>query len=311
MSADELGVERARLVYARERLRRDREEMLASADRLVARGDDEDMIAWLYRRAFQLDDRDDAPLFFGRIDGPLPRPIYIGRRYVGDGDNEPAVIDWRTEMAARFYRATAAEPMEVVKRRRYGFDDANELTSFDDELLAEMTGEGISEFVQREIELAHYGPMRDIVATIQPDQDHIVRLGAGSSLVVQGGPGTGKTAVGLHRAAFLLFEHQNVRRQGVLVIGPNDQFIHYISRVLPALGEVECKHVSVAGLVGAEKPDRKILYWPNSKATRGSRRFSNGHCGLRSAHPPRTSSLRRPARTSASTPRKSRSSCGT
>ncbi|MGH3429475.1 MAG: hypothetical protein ACRDQZ_18225, partial [Mycobacteriales bacterium] len=251
---DQLDAERCRLRYARECLTRNREEMLRMAESMVARGDDEEMIAWLYRRAFQLEDRDDAPLFFGRIDGPLPDPVYIGRRYVADGDNEPAVIDWRTEMATRFYRATAAQPMKVTRRRRYGFSDEQEMTSFDDEQLADMAADaGLSVFVRQEIELAHYGPMRDIVATIQPDQDHIVRLGAGDSLVVQGGPGTGKTAVGLHRAAFLLFEYRQVRQQGVLVVGPNDTFVHHISRVLPTLGEIECKHVSLAGLVGADR----------------------------------------------------------
>lgn len=250
---DELDAERRRLGYARECLTRNREETIRAAESMAARGDDEEMISWLYRRAFQLEDRHDAPLFFGRIDGPLPDPVYIGRRYVADGDNEPAVIDWRTEMAARFYRATAARPMDVTRRRRYGFSDEHEMTGFDDEQLTERTADaGLSAFVRREIELAHYGPMRDIVATIQPDQDHIVRLGAGNSLVVQGGPGTGKTAVGLHRAAFLLFEHPQVRRQGVLVVGPNDAFVHHISRLLPALGELECKHVSMAGLVGAD-----------------------------------------------------------
>ncbi|PRY35637.1 HelD family protein [Umezawaea tangerina] len=250
---EELAAERARLEYARDCLARNREEMLATAESMTARGDDPDMIAWLYRRAFQLEDRDDAPLFFGRVDGPLPEPVYIGRRYVGDGDREPAVIDWRTDMAARFYRATAATPMEVTHRRRYGFADDHEMTGFDDEHLADLSADaGLSAFVRKEIELAHYGPMRDIVATIQPDQDHIVRLGVHDSLVVQGGPGTGKTAVGLHRVAFLLFEHHQVRRQGALVVGPNDTFVHHISRVLPALGEIDCRHVSVAGLVGAE-----------------------------------------------------------
>ncbi|MCS7479510.1 HelD family protein [Umezawaea endophytica] len=270
VSAGEFEAERQRLRYARECLARDREEMLRSAKAMEARGDDPDLIAWLYRRAFQLEDRDDAPLFFGRIDGPLPEPVYIGRRHVGDGDDEPAVIDWRTGMATRFYRATGAEPMEVVRRRRFGFSD-DTMTGYDDEHLTPEFDDGLSDFVRRQIELAHYGPMRDIVATIQPDQDHVVRRDATRALVVQGGPGTGKTAVGLHRAAYLLYEHQQIRRRGVLVVGPNDTFVHHISRVLPTLGEVDCRHVSVAGLVGA---GRAAAEDPPVAALKGDRRLA-------------------------------------
>ena len=212
------------------------------------------MVAWLFRRVRQLDDRDESPLFFGRLDGPEPEPLYIGRRYVSDTDSVPVVIDWRTDMAARFYRATSTVPMEVTRRRRYGFSADHHLTGFDDEVLADGSDTGeLNDFVRRQIEQAHYGPMRDIVATIQPDQDHVVRQSADHSLVVQGGPGTGKTAVGLHRAAFLLFEHRRIREQGVLVVGPNDTFVHYISRVLPALGEIDSTHTSLAGLAGAER----------------------------------------------------------
>ncbi|GAA3043643.1 DNA helicase [Actinokineospora globicatena] len=101
----------------------------------------------------------------------------------------------------------------------------------------------MSALVRGEIERPRFGPMRDIVATIQPDQDEIVRGDLAQTLLIQGGPGTGKTAVGLHRAAYLLFEHSTLHRRGVLVVGPNDVFVRYIGRVLPALGEKDVRHV--------------------------------------------------------------------
>lgn len=269
---DELPAERRRLEYARECLERNRAEMIRLAEEASRRGGDEELVAWLFRRARQLEDREKSPLFFGRLDGPEPEPVYIGRRYVSDEGGTPVVIDWRTDMAARFYRATAADPMEVTRRRRYGFASDHELTGFDDELLDELDdGVGLSAFVRREIEQAHFGPMRDIVATIQPDQDHIVRRGADTCLVVQGGPGTGKTAVGLHRAAFLLFEHKRVREQGVLVVAPNDTFVRYISRVLPALGEIDSTHLTLAGLVGA---DKAVAEHPDVAAVKGDIRMA-------------------------------------
>ncbi len=164
------------------------------------------------------------------------------------------MIDWRTDMAARFYRATGSDPMEVTRRRRFGFAPDHTITGFDDEVLTEATADhGLSAVVRETIEAAHVGPMRDIVATIQADQDHIVRAAADVAVAVQGGPGTGKTAVGLHRAAYLLYENKLVRERGALVIGPNEAFVHYISRVLPALGEVQTVHMSIAALTGAQR----------------------------------------------------------
>ena len=251
----ELLSERNYLDHAHVCLKRSREELLALAGRARARAGDEEMVAWLEWRADQLRDANSSPLFFGRIDGPEPKPCYIGRRYVSDERDEPVVIDWRTGMAARFYRASPSNPMEVTLRRRFGFDGVV-LTGFDDEPLTEDTGDtGLSRLVIAEIERTHYGPMRDIVATIQPDQDEIVRTELASTLIVQGGPGTGTTAVGLHRAAYLLYEHSRLRREGVLVVGPNDTFVRYISRVLPTLGESQVVHSTVDDLVaGRKKP---------------------------------------------------------
>ncbi|AHH94759.1 HelD family protein [Kutzneria albida] len=251
---EELRAEQQYLVHAHACLRSSRAQLLELAERARARPGDEEAVAWLEWRAEQLRDENKSPLFFGRIDGPEPRPCYIGRRHVSDEQDEPVVIDWRTPMAARFYRASPGQPMEVTRRRRFGFAADGALTSFDDEPLTENSvSAGLSELVIAEIERTHVGPMRDIVATIQPDQDEIVRTELASTLIVQGGPGTGKTAVGLHRAAYLLFEHTKLRRSGVLVVGPNDLFVRYISRVLPALGESQVVHLSVDELVAAKR----------------------------------------------------------
>lgn len=250
----EIEAERRYLVRAGDALTDYRERIRAMAEEALRRGEDENLIFWLTRRARQLEDPSDSPLFFGRLDGPESHPLYIGRRHVADFDDFPVVIDWRTDMAARFYRATATTSMEVTRRRRFGYSPDNTLTGFDDEVLTDATVDtGLSAVVRDAIEAAHYGPMRDIVATIQADQDHVVRAAADIGVVVQGGPGTGKTAVGLHRAAYLLYENKLVRERGALVVGPNDAFVHYISRVLPALGEVQTVHMSMAQLAGAQR----------------------------------------------------------
>jgi len=160
------------------------------------------------------------------------------------------VVDWRADIARPFYRAAGRDPMGVHRRRRFGFQ-RGELTGYEDELLGlgeEL--EGLSPLVAAEIERPRTGPMRDIVASIQPEQDEIVRAGIDRSVCVQGGPGTGKTAVGLHRAAYLLYAHAGqLRRSGVLVIGPNDAFIRYIGDVLPALGEVSVDQMPLTELL--------------------------------------------------------------
>ncbi len=144
------------------------------------------------------------------------------------------------------------DPQDVAVRRRFGFI-RGELTSFEDEHLdrGEELGTA-SRILTAEIERPRVGPMRDIVATIQPDQDELVRADLDDTICVQGAPGTGKTAVGLHRAAYLLYLHrERLRRSGVMVVGPNRAFLSYISSVLPALGEVEVDQASVDDLVGS------------------------------------------------------------
>jgi DNA helicase IV len=219
----------------------------------------------LAARLTALQDDPDVPLFFGRIDfgagasgAAIPAStlahrgevFHLGRRHVQDAHGDPVVVDWRADIARPFYRASSREPMGVHRRRRFGFQ-RGELTGFEDELLGlgeEM--EGLSPLVAAEIERPRTGPMRDIVASIQPEQDEIVRAGIDRSVCVQGGPGTGKTAVGLHRAAYLLYAHAGqLRRSGVLVVGPNDAFIRYIGNVLPALGEVSVDQMPLTELL--------------------------------------------------------------
>ncbi|NBE55290.1 AAA family ATPase [Streptomyces sp. YC537] len=212
----------------------------------------------------QIDDRIKAladlahtPLFFGRLDylhavGDEDHGLrfYIGRRHVHDADGDPMVIDWRAPVSQPFYRASKKDPMDVGLRRRFGYT-GGELTAYEDEHLSDPAEAAqVSKLLQQEIERPRVGPMRDIVATIQPEQDEIVRSGLGGTVCVQGGPGTGKTAVGLHRVAYLLYAHrERLARTGTLVIGPNASFLHYIEQVLPALGELEVKQATVSDLV--------------------------------------------------------------
>ncbi|MGW7071480.1 HelD family protein [Streptomyces sp. NPDC054855] len=212
-------------------------------------------------RIKSLADLSHTPLFFGRLDylhapgaeqaeGAEGEQFYIGRRHVHDSDGDPMVIDWRAPVSQPFYRASKKAPMDIALRRRFGYT-GGDLTAYEDEHLSDADeAERTSKLLQQEIERPRVGPMRDIVATIQPEQDEIVRSGLGGSVCVQGGPGTGKTAVGLHRVAYLLYAHrERLARTGTLVIGPNKSFLHYIEQVLPALGELEVKQATVDDLV--------------------------------------------------------------
>jgi DNA helicase IV len=216
------------------------------------------------KRVKSLADLAGTPLFFGRLDylrsldedGESGTRFYIGRRHVHDADGDPMVIAWRAPVSQPFYRASPKDPQGIELRRRFGYD-GGELTAYEDEHLTHPTdaerarGTGTaSALLQREIERPRVGPMRDIVATIQPEQDEIVRSPLTETLCVQGAPGTGKTAVGLHRVAYLLYAHrERLARSGTLVIGPNDSFLRYIEQVLPALGELEVRQSTVDALV--------------------------------------------------------------
>ncbi|MFJ5550049.1 HelD family protein [Streptomyces sp. NPDC093225] len=219
------------------------------------------LTAQIEDRIKALADLADTPLFFGRLDylhapgadlaeGAGGERFYIGRRHVHDADGDPMVIDWRAPVSQPFYRASKKDPQDIGLRRRFGYT-GGDLTAYEDEHLSDPAETAaVSKLLQQEIERPRVGPMRDIVATIQPEQDEIVRSGLSGSVCVQGGPGTGKTAVGLHRVAYLLYAHRDrLARTGTLVIGPNRSFLHYIEQVLPALGELEVKQATVADLV--------------------------------------------------------------
>jgi hypothetical protein len=267
---DPLTEERDELRRSREFLHLMREDVLS----LHAMGGDpvseEYLKAELYHRAEALKDIPDAPLFFGRLDyavqpeddGIAGHSFHIGRRHVHAPDGTPAVIDWRAPVSRPFYRASATDPMNLARRRRFGFS-GGELTAYEDELFAgtedstpdrsaPVAATRPSRILIDEIERPRSGPMRDIVATIQPDQDDIVRADAAQTVCVQGAPGTGKTAVGLHRVAYLLYAYrEQVRRRGVVMVGPNRAFLSYIRNVLPALGELDVSQTTVGELVAS------------------------------------------------------------
>jgi len=213
----------------------------------------------------------DAALCFGRIDREPESPeeamesFYIGRIAVSDSEQEPIIVDWRAPVAEPFYRATGRQPMGLARRRHFA-TRGRRLLGVEDELfgatlasLGMPVGEGTGnpDNVVRgqgalftALETARTGRLGDIVATIQGEQDEIIRAPLPGVLVVQGGPGTGKTVVALHRAAYLLYTHRfPLEGQGVLVIGPNRLFLGYIEQVLPSLGEAGVELAVLADLV--------------------------------------------------------------
>ena len=174
--------------------------------------------------------------------------VYVGRRHVRDDDGTPLVVDWRAPVSMPFYRATPEDPQGVRRRRRYGFSDTAQLTAYEDEQLGGGATPG-QRAADRGDRTAASGPMRDIVATIQPEQDELVRAPLQPSICVQGAPGTGKTAVGLHRLAYLLYTEPSRLTGGVTVVGPNRSFLSYIRHVLPALGEVSVLQKTIDELI--------------------------------------------------------------
>jgi DNA helicase IV len=233
-------------------------------------------------RLEQLDIGDQA-LTFGRIDrvdeghnGDQPdiETFHIGRLAIHSADHDPLVVDWRAPIAEPFYRATGRDPQGLVLRRHLalegrrvvGLEDERFSTPADADGGADLSpgrdGDGTGELILSDLPIggpaallaaldrARSGRMTDIVATIQREQDEIIRAPLPGVLVVQGGPGTGKTAVALHRAAYLLYTHRfPLERQGVLVVGPNPLFLRYIEQVLPSLGETGVTLSTVSGLV--------------------------------------------------------------
>jgi DNA helicase IV len=227
-------------------------------------------------RLDQLDIGEQA-LCFGRIDrrsdDDTVESFHIGRLGISGDDVDPLVVDWRAPVAEPFYRATGREPMDLVLRRHLAAhgrrivgiedehfgrkpldghtdllgDDGSRSATSTEEAALELGGPGA---LLAALEGARTGYMRDIISTIQREQDEIIRAPLPGVLVVQGGPGTGKTAVALHRAAYLLYTHRfPLERQGVLVIGPNPLFLRYIEHVLPSLGESGVTLSTISGIV--------------------------------------------------------------
>ncbi len=203
----------------------------------------------------------DAALVFGRIDRYTeggPESFHIGRLAVADEEREPVVVDWRAPVAEPFYRATGRHPMGLARRRHFSVK-GRLILGLEDELFGEghlgvgpEAPEGLRGYstLLAALERGRTGTLGDIVATIQAEQDEIIRSPQAGVLVVQGGPGTGKTVVALHRAAYLLYTHRfPLEDQGVLVIGPNRLFLRYIEQVLPSLGEAGVEQVILSDLV--------------------------------------------------------------
>ncbi|MFD1537224.1 HelD family protein [Nonomuraea guangzhouensis] len=197
------------------------------------------------RRLTQLDGVERG-LCFGRIDEAGGRRTYIGRIGLRDDEHESVLIDWRAPAARPFYVATASDPGGLLRRRHLHTKDRL-VVGLDDEVFdLERMSEGDRRTLVGEAALlaalrrGRTGRMGDVVATIQTEQDRVIRAGLQGALVVQGGPGTGKTVAALHRAAYLLYTHRDtLERRGVLVVGPNPMFLRYIGQVLPALGETQ------------------------------------------------------------------------
>ncbi|MFC7309421.1 HelD family protein [Streptomyces monticola] len=234
------------------------QEQVVTGEDVSASGADAEVLGYRFRsHAKELRELPPGPLFFGRLDfapeGPggeeagehRGQSYHIGRlRITEHPAAPPLVVDWRAPVSRAFYQAGPRDPQGVTVRRRFGWapgseGDSADLSGLEDEHLG--AGEGLgtgSAILAGEIERPRVGPMRDIAATIQPEQDDLVRRELTASICVQGAPGTGKTAVGLHRAAYLLYTYpQRIRRGGLLILGPNRTFLSYIAEVLPTLGE--------------------------------------------------------------------------
>jgi DNA helicase IV len=217
--------------------------------------------AWRVERLASLD-VGDHPLCFGRLFFLEGTDLHVGRLALADDDHEPLVLDWRSPAAEPFYRATGVDPLGVA-RRRHIVTEHRQVLEVNDEILdiaalddgadgrAPLSGDGALLAALARSRTAH---MADIVATIQSDQDHIIRSSLVGVLVVNGGPGTGKTAVALHRAAYLLYTYRQRLANGVLVVGPNREFLRYISRVIPSLGEEDVALATPQSLVPGVTP---------------------------------------------------------
>src|SRR6201987_5466163 len=265
MPHPELAAEQAYVDRAYEQLDRMRSTVARTQEAMGTEWAALNMEAWAKRRMRTFEDAEPAPVF-GRLtrDGS-PRPLYVGRRWVTDDKQESLVVNWQAPAARPFYTATPQAPHGVQQRRRFR-SEGRRLTDISDESLdgSAVEGASVSDFLLEELERRRDVRMRDIVATIQSDQYRLITADPEGALVVQGGPGTGKPAVGLHRASWLLYTHRE-RLRRVLVVGPNPTFMDYVSQVLPTLGEEAVEQRAVTELVDGvealreEEPDVSVL----------------------------------------------------
>lgn len=275
-AANPVQFEQARLdgLYARlDRLRDEAHDRLADSRLQQVENEQErsqrDAEAHLHRRRITQLDAVEEGLCFGRLDySDDEAPMYLGRIGIHDEGGEQLLVDWRSEAGRRFYLATAASPAGV-RRRRHLHTKGRRLRSVNDEVLdLDSAGESGSSIgsegaLMAALDAARTGTMQDIVATIQAEQDRIIRAPLEGIMIVDGAPGTGKTAVALHRAAYLLYEHrERLQRRGVLIIGPGKQFLRYISEVLPGLAETDVLLRTPAQLfpgVVADRPETEAV----------------------------------------------------
>ena len=251
MAHPELKAEQAYIDRAYEHLERMQEVVVRAADAADGEVAQAALDVWAAKRLRTFADAREG-LCFGRLDfESFERPLYIGRRWVHDEERQQVVVNWQAPAARPFYTATPQDPHGVTLRRRFR-TDGPKLIDISDEALdgSIVDGAAVGDFLLEALERSRESHMRDIVATIQADQYRLITRDPASPLVVQGGPGTGKTAVGLHRASWLLYTlRETMARRGVLVVGPNRTFMEYVSHVLPALGEDAVEQRAVGQLV--------------------------------------------------------------
>lgn len=297
------------------------EEQVVTGEDVSASGADAEVLGYRLRsRAKEMRELPQGPLFFGRLDfqdsaaaagDHAGQSYHIGRLRIREHPAAPPlVVDWRAPVSRAFYQAGARDPQGVAVRRRFGWapgsrGDSADLTGLEDEPIGverpspgppplEAAGAGSvgdeaaqgGSILTEEIERPRVGPMRDIAATIQPEQDDLVRADPAASVCVQGAPGTGKTAVGLHRAAYLLYTHpQRVRRGGLLILGPNRTFLSYIAEVLPALGETGVRQSTIGEEIArrpvtGEDGERAAVVKHDARMARVLRRALYGNIGV-------------------------------
>ncbi|HKU59267.1 MAG TPA: ATP-binding domain-containing protein [Gaiellaceae bacterium] len=251
MAHPELASEQAYIDRAYEHLERMQDVVLRAADAADGEVAQAALDVWAAKRLRTFADARDG-LCFGRLDfESFERPLYIGRRWVHDEERQQVVVNWQAPAARPFYTATPQDPHGVTLRRRFR-TEGPKLIDISDEALdgSIVDGAAVGDFLLEALERSRESHMRDIVATIQADQYRLITRDPASPLVVQGGPGTGKTAVGLHRASWLLYTlRETMARRGVLVVGPNRTFMEYVSHVLPALGEDAVEQRAIGQLV--------------------------------------------------------------